>query len=679
MHIPTLRPLALALGLALGLGSGSASAAAFQASDVDPSVSACTDFNAYANGKWLAANPVPSDRSAWGTFEVLDEESLAAQKAIVEAAVKAGAKAGNPLEHKIGILYGAGMDTAAIDKAGLKPVEGKLAAIDAISDRDALTAFIRDGFARGEGIPFGFYGNADFHDSKTVIAYVMQGGTGLPERDYYLGDSEDYKAKREAYRAHIAKILELAGDKPEQAKARADQVLALETRLAKASLGRVELRDPATRYNFVTFEEADKVTPNFPWKAFFEAQGAKIDKGFSLAQPAFFKELDAMLAGLPLAEWQAYLRFHTLDNAAPYLSSPFVDADFEFYGKTLRGQQERKPRWKEVLDVTNRQIGMALGELYVARHFSPDAKHQAQELVDNLAAALKTRIENLDWMGEETKKKALAKWQAFVPKIGYPDKWRDWSGLELTPGEWYANVERARKYNYDYMVAKIGKPVDRSEWFMTPQTVNAYYSPAMNEIVFPAAILQPPFFDPKADPALNYGGIGAVIGHEMSHGYDDSGSRFDASGNFTNWWTDEDRQAFESRTDKLVSQFDAYEAIDGLHVKGQLTLGENIADLGGLATAWDALQIALKDQPELAGGKIDGFTQAQRFFLNWATVWRRNFLDDELKLRLNTDPHAPAGFRAIGAPSNMAQFANAFGCKAGDPMVRSEQDQVHIW
>jgi putative endopeptidase len=674
-------PLALAIGLAVSAtASAAATGTSFSAVDLDRSIGACADLNAFVNAKWLAANPVPADRSTWGTFEQLDEMSLATQRALVDATVAgaAAARAGS-IEQKIGWFHGAGMDTATVDKAGYTPIQAELAKIVALKSPADLVAHIRADFAQGAGIPFRFYGRADYKNSAMTIAYAAQGGLGLPERDYYLKDTADFQAKRKAYAAHIQRTLELVGIPTDAAATQAKWVMDFETRLARASLGRVELRNPANQYHFVSLADAGKATPHFDWPAFFAAQGADVGNGFSLSQPKFFAELDAMLADVPLAHWQAYLRFHTVDDASLYLSTPFVQENFAFYGQTLRGQKELEPRWKQMLEVTNDQLGMALGELYVAKVFPAESKTRALELVNNISAALKLRIEKLDWMSGETRQKALAKWAAFKPKIGYPDKWRDWSGLRLGSDDFYANVAAARKFNYDYRIDKIGKPVDRLEWHMTPQTVNAYFNPTMNEIVFPAAILQPPFFDAGADDALNYGGIGAVIGHEMSHGYDDQGSQFDADGNFVNWWTDADRKAFESRTDKLVQQFDDYVAIDDLHVKGALTLGENIADLGGLATAYDALQIALKEDPEEAARKIDGFSQDQRFFLNWATVWRRNFLPDELKLRLNTDPHAPAGFRAIGTPSNMPAFATAFGCKAGDAMVRGDEQRVKIW
>jgi putative endopeptidase len=409
-----------------------------------------------------------------------------------------------------------------------------------------------------------------------------------------------------------------------------------------------------------------------------KANGLSVD-GFSLSQPKFFAEFDKMLVDVPVAQWQAYLRIHAIDGMAPYLSDKFADERFDFFGKTMRGQKEQKPRWKRVLDSVEGNVGEALGQIYVKQYFPAESKAEMEKLVDNLRASLKVRLEKLDWMSAETKAKAMEKWASFTPKIGYPDKWRSWDGLATSRDGYAQNVLAAAKFNHDWQMGKIGKPVDRTEWGMTPQTVNAYYNPLQNEVVFPAAILQPPFFDPKADPALNYGGVGAVIGHEMLHGYDDQGSQFDAKGNYTNWWQASDKKGFEARTGKLVQQFNDYRSIDDLPVKGELTLGENIADLGGLTVAYDALQKALADAGKSPQEKIDGYTQDQRFFINWATVWRRNFNPEELKVRLNTDPHAPANFRAIGTPSNMPAFATAFQCKAGDAMVRPDDKRVVIW
>ncbi len=643
--------------------------------DLDPSIAACTDLNGFVNSKWLKANPVPGDQTTWGSFEILRERSLEVQHALVQQAAASQAKAGS-VEAKIGDIWRTGNDEAKIEAAGLAPLQPTLDKITALNDTAAITQYLRDSQAQGQGVLFSLFANADYKDSANVIAYVGQGGLGLPEKGYYFDDAQ---AKiRDAYVAYIAQVLTLSGVDAAQAAEQAKAVMAFETRLAKASMSRIEMRDPAKRYNPLSAADADKLTPNFSWTALFDTLKVPAAQKFSLAQPGFFSEMDKMLADVPAATWQSYLRFHTIDDASPYLSSQFEKANFEFYGKTLRGQQEMQPRWKRVLESVNGGMGEALGQLYVDAVFPAESKEAMQHLVQNLSVALKARLEQLQWMGEETKKKALEKWASFTPKIGYPDKWREWTGLQTNGDSYLGNMQAARAFNYRYMLDKIGKPVDKTEWGMTPQTVNAYYNATKNEIVFPAAILQAPFFDAKADPALNYGGIGAVIGHEMMHGYDDSGSQFAANGNFDNWWTDSDRKAFTERTDQLVAQFDGYESVPGVFVKGKLTLGENIGDLGGLTVAYDALQMALKENPK-ANVEVDGHSQDQRFFMNWATVWRRNFTDGELRVRLNTDPHAPANFRANGAPSNMPSYAAAFQCKAGDAMVRADDKRVVIW
>ncbi|HET6546787.1 MAG TPA: M13 family metallopeptidase [Rhodanobacteraceae bacterium] len=680
MRSRLIKPLALALGMALATGAIAAPAASssFDVGELDQAINPCGDFNGFVNAKWVAAHPIPADRTRWGSFDELREKSLETQRRIVEAAAKnvATAKAGS-IERKIGRFWKSGMDEAAVNKAGFTPIKPELAKIEALKTRTDVVAYLDDSFSRGMGSLFDVGPSADFKNSSMQIAYAFQGGLGLPTRDYY--DQPDYAKLREAYQAHIAKTLQLVGIPAAAATEQAGWVMAFETRLAKASLAPVDLRKPENQYHFVTLADADALTPHLSWTQFFETQDADIRKGFSLSQPGFFKEVDRMLASVPVNHWQAYLRFHAVDAASPYLSRPFEDEHFAFYDLTLNGQKEQKPRWKRVLEAANENMGMALGELYVAEAFPPEAKQRAEELVTNVQAALKTRIENLDWMSDTTKQKALEKWASFLPKIGYPEKWRDWSGLELSPEGYYANAAAATKFDYAYQIGKVGKPTDRLEWGMTPQTVNAYYNPTDNTINFPAAILQPPFFDPDADDALNYGGIGAVIGHEASHGYDDEGSQFDAKGNNVNWWTKEDRAKFEARTKRLVEQFNDYSPLPGKHVNGQLTLGENIGDLGGLNAAYDALQIALQKNPAEAAKKIDGYTEDQRFFLNFARIWRGSIRAKRQEVLLNVDPHAPAMFRAIGAPSNMPAFAEAFQCKAGDPMVRAGDKQVKIW
>lgn len=673
------KPLALAVGLGLCTATLAAPSGSFDIKELDTSKNVCNDFNGFVNAKWLAANPIPADRTRWGSFDALRKGSLDVQHGIVDAAAANAAKATpGSIEQKIGYFYASGMDEAAIDKAGYDPIKPELARIDGLKNTRDVVAYITESYAKGHPVAFRFYGNADFKDSSRQIAYANQGGLGLPTADYY--SKPDFEKIRAAYVAHIARTLQLVGVSEADAQQQAKTVMAMETRLAAASLVPTELRQPENRYHYVSIADADKVTPNFEWAAFFKAQGADVKDGFSLSQPKFFAEFDKMLTDVPASDWQAYLRFHAVDAASPYLSKPFQEEDFTFNAQTLNGQKEMKPRWERTLGSVEEGMGMALGQLYVAKAFSPESKTRALALVNDLRAAYKSRIENLPWMSDATKKKALEKWATFTPKIGYPDKWRDWTGLTIKPtNSYFDNVQAADQFNYAYMVGKIGKPVDRTEWGMTPQTVNAYYNSLKNEIVFPAAILQPPFFDAKADDALNYGGIGAVIGHEMGHGYDDQGSKFDAQGNNVNWWTDEDRKAFEARTDLLADQFNHYEALPGKFVNGKLTMGENIGDLGGLNAAYDALQMALARNPAEAKKKIDGYTQDQRFFLNWGRVWRGSIRPEAQLTLLNTDPHAPAQFRAIGAPSNMPAFAQAFQCKAGDAMVRPADKQVKIW
>jgi putative endopeptidase len=648
---------------------------------LDTAVSACTDLDAFSNARWVAANPIPPDRTRWGAFDELAEKSLEDQHALVEkAAADAPRAEPDSIERKIGDLYAAGMDEAAIDAAGFDPIKPTLAEIDALKTPAEVADWLARSFARGDQQVFFFGAGADFQNAAMQIAYAEQGGLGLPTPAYYSED--EYAAIRTAYVAHIAKLFALTGVPEDAAEAKASDVLAFETALAAVSLPPVELRKPENEYHFVTLDEAKTTTPHFDWRTFFAAQGVEAGKGFSLSQPKFFAGFDEMLASTSIDRWRSYLAFHVIGDAAPYLAKPFADEDFEFNSKTLNGQPEQRPRWKRVLATINGTMGEALGQLYVAEYFPPEAKARAEELVENVRNALKARIENLDWMSAETKQKALEKWQKFLPKIGYPAKWRSWSGLSIGREGYYADVMAARKFDYEYDVAKIGQPTDRLEWHMTPQTVNAYYNPTDNTINFPAAILQPPFFYANGDDAINYGGIGAVIGHESTHGFDDQGSQFDGDGNQVDWWTAEDRDQFEARTAKIIAQFDAYAPLPDRpdkHVNGRLTVGENIADLGGLNVAYDALQAALEQHPNAAAREIDGYTQNQRFFLNWARVWRGSVREQRQLVLLNADPHSPAKFRAIGPVSNMPAFAAAFECREGDPMVRTGGQRVEIW
>ncbi len=643
----------------------------FRATDLDAARNACADFNGFVNGRWLAANAIPGDRTSWGAFEMLGERSLAVQQQLAEQA--AAMKGVSGVEKIVGDFWSTGMDEAKIEAAGIAPLKSRLDAIDALKNGAGVAEYLRQSFAKGEQAVFGFGPSPDFKNSSMNIAYAFQGGLGLPDPGYYT-DKKDIVAE---YEKHIAKVLELSGIGAADAARQAKDVTAFETRLAKVSKSSEELsRDAGLSYNPVSLAEADKLAPNFPWTRFFESQGVEAPKMFSLAIPAFHAEVSKMLADTPVPVWKSYLRFHTVDGASPFLSKAFVQENFNFYNQTLRGQKEMRPRAKRVLGTIEGQAGEALGQMYVQVAFPAESKARMEELVKNLSVALKGRIENLAWMSPETKKKALEKWATFTPKIGYPDRWREWNGLQTSRNSYIENVLAANAFNYQWNLSKIGKPVDKTEWGMSPQTVNAYYNPLQNEIVFPAAILQPPFFDAKADDALNYGGIGAVIGHEMIHGYDDQGSRFGPTGNFENWWTEADSKGFSALTSKLIAQFDGYEAAPGKMVNGNLTLGENIADLGGLAVAYDAFQRASAGKPD---PKVDGIDRDQRFFLNWGTVWRRNFTPKELEVRLVTDPHAPANFRAVGSPSNHPSFAKAFSCKAGDPMFRDGEKRIVIW
>jgi len=647
----------------------------FAASDLDPSQNACKDLSAYVNGKWLAANAIPADESGWGAFLVLNNRSRDVRHQLAEHIAAEPNATG--IDKIIGDFWATGMDDKKLNELGLAPLKDRLAAIDALTDGPSVAEHLRTIAAIGENPLFAFGPQADFKNSTMNIASAFQGGLGLPDSTYY--SLADKKPIREAYEKHIAKLFELAGVAPAEAAKQAASVLAFETRLAKASKSNEQLsRDVALYYHPVKMAEADKLSPNFPWTKFFESQKVATPEWFSLGIPAFHSQVSKMLEDVPVAQWQSWLRFKLLDDAAPYLSDNFVSENFEFYGKTLQGQKEPRARWKRVLGVIEKSAGEAMGQRYVEVAFPASSKAQMQQLVNNLRDALKARIENLTWMSDATKKKALEKWAAFNTKIGYPDKWRDWTGLTTSRDSLYGNVAAATAFNYRWELDKIGKPVDKDEWGMTPQTINAYYDPQRNEIVFPAAILQPPFFDPQADDAINYGAIGAVIGHELTHGYDDQGSRFGPSGNFEEWWTKEDAAKFKALTGKLVTQYNGYTAAAGLteKVNGNLTLGENIADLGGLNIAYDAFQKAVAGKPD---PMTDGMTRDQRFFLGFASAWREKYTPELTKLIIASDPHSPDGVRANGTPSNVDAFAKAFGCKDGDAMVNSGDKKVVIW
>jgi len=642
----------------------------------DTTCSPCKDFFEYANGSWLMNNPVPAAYSSWSVDDEMRERNNIMLKEILESAAKDVAAPKGSNRQKIGDFFATAMDSTKVESGGSEPIKPELDKIAAIASVGDLRNVITEFHTQGNSVLFNCGSEQDLKENTQVIAYATQGGLGLPERDYYTKTGDESQKIRDQYLEHVAAMLQLLGDSPEAAKAAAQAIMAIETRLAQASLTNVELRNPANYYNIMTAQDADKASPNFSWTAYFKGIGYPSIVRFSYAHPKFFVVMDTLLVQTPLSDWKNYLRWHVVHNYAAFMSSPFVNENFRFYAATLAGTKELRPRWKRVLGTINYTMGEALGELYVARAFPPHAKARAQEMIENLKKALAVRIQNLPWMTAPTKEMALKKLSTFTSKIGYPDKWRDYSALTIDRSSYAANVRRASEFEYRRQMDKIGKPVDRAEWQMPPQTINAYYNPLLNEICFPAAILQPPFFDGDIDDAINYGAMGAVIGHEISHGFDDQGSQFDADGNMKMWWTDADRTEFERRAEVLVKQFDGYVAVDSMRINGKLTLGENIGDLAGLLISYDGLQLALAGKDRKP---IDGFTPEQRFYLSYAQAWRTNQRPEGMKLQINTDPHSPARWRVLGSLSNIPAFRKAFGCKAGDDMVRPDSLQVQIW
>jgi putative endopeptidase len=648
----------------------------FDPTNLDRSANACTDFNAFANGGWMANNPVPPAYSRWGKFEIVAERNQDVLHEILENAAKNRAAKPGSLEQKIGDFYSSCMDEAKLDAEGTKPIEPELQRINAITDLAGLEAQIARMHNFGLRGVFGFGAAQDFKNSTQVIAQASQGGLGMPDRDYYVKDDDKSKTIREAYINHVAKMLVLAGDPADKAADEAKTVFDLEKKLAEVSKTRIERRDPAANYHKMTVAEVSELTPHFDWTKYLAARNATNVKFVNVGQPDFFKAIDKMLADNALDSWKTYLRWHLINASASLLSSPFVQEDFDFNGRVLSGTKELLPRWKRCTQGTDNVLGEALGQLYVQKTFTPEAKAHAQTMVKNLIDALREDLQTLSWMSPTTRARATAKLDAYMRKIGYPDKWRNYEALTVSRGAYAENARRGAEFELRRNLGKIGQPVDRAEWGMSPPTVNAYYNPSLNEIVFPAGILQPPFYDPLADDAVNYGGIGAAIGHEMTHGFDDQGARFDAEGNLVDWWTPEDFKSFKSRTDCVVNQFSSYEAEPGLHLKGELVVGESVADLGGLTVAYRAFKKATAGKPQKL---IDGFTPEQRFFLGWAQVWAANIRPEEARRRVVTDPHPLSRFRVNGPLSNMAEFATAYSCKAGDLMVRPPDKRCQIW
>jgi putative endopeptidase len=660
-------------GLFLASRAADTASWGFSESNLDKSCKPCDDFYRFAMGGWMKNNPIPADRAAWSTSAELQEKNLAELRKIVESSAAAKATVGSN-EQKVGDFYSSCMDEQAIDAAGVKPLEPQLASIAAMNDKAALLAEVAALHKQGIQAVFDFSSTQDFADSTKVIGDAGQGGLGMPDRDYYTRNDERSKTLRTAYLAHVAKMFELAGDSAEKSAGEAQTVMTIETALAKASLTKVQLRDPQANYHKMSAAQLKDLTPDFSWNSFFAEVGLPGLSETNIGQPDFFKEMDRQLNSTSIADWKTYLRWHVIHENAPALSNAFVQENFNFYGKQLTGTAELQPRWKRCVQAVNANVGEALGQVYVEKYFPPEAKARAKEMVNNLLAALRADIPTLSWMTPETKKAAIDKMEAFNVKIGYPDKWRDYSALKIERTSYATNRRRAETFENARELSKIGKPVDRNEWGMTPPTVNAYYNPLMNEIVFPAGILQPPFYDPKADDAINYGGMGAVIGHEISHGFDDEGSQFDPRGNLRDWWTPADRKNFDERATCVSTQFDGYEVEPGLRQNGKLVLGESIGDLGGLAIAYAAYEKSLEGKPRPKD--LDGFTPEQRFFLGWAQVWGANQRPEAARLQANTNPHPLARFRGNGPISNMAAFASAFGCKKGDPMVREQSCKI---
>ncbi|GAB3370399.1 M13 family metallopeptidase [Massilia agri] len=643
---------------------------------VEPKVRAQDDFFEYLNGKWLKTVEIPADKSSWGAFHKLHDDTQPQLRAIIErsAAVK-GARAGSE-EQLIGDFFASYMDEARLEQLGISPLKGELAKIDAIKDKSELPALFAHMGKIGVNSPFGFYIHQDAKDSTRYVADLHQTGLGMPDRDYYLKtDDAKLAGIRAKYQEHVEKLLALSGD--QNAAANAKAIVDLETELAKVQWTKVENRDPIKTYNKVDVAKLGEVAPGFAWDAWLKAAGIAGKADYVIvSQPSYLKGMTEVLNRVPLDTWKTYLRLHTVNSYASYLSKAFVDQRFAFYGTTLSGALELEPRWKRGVSTIEGSLGDAVGKLYVKEHFPAERKARMEVLVKNLLEAYKQSIDTLDWMSPATKKEAQAKLAKFTPKIGYPNKWKDYSALTVKRDDLFGNEMRSREVEYNRELNKLGKPIDRDEWGMTPQTVNAYYNPELNEIVFPAAILQPPFFDANADDAVNYGGIGAVIGHEISHGFDDQGSQYDGDGNMRNWWTEEDGKRFAEKTKVLIAQYASYSPLPGYNVNGELTLGENIGDNSGLAVAYKAYKLSLKGKKAPV---INGLTGDQRFFMGWGQVWRAKKREPALINQVKTDPHSPEQFRANGTLKNQPGFYEAFGVKPGDKMYLAPKDRVIIW
>lgn len=671
--------IALSLGTAScgDKGKDKKAEPAINAANMDTTVKAGDDFYKFANGTWLKNNPIPAQYSRYGAFEVLEEENYVQLKTILAEASADKTAAEGSVNQKIRDFYNSGMDSVKIDKDGINPLKAELEQINSFATIADVQNMIAMQHASGNYPLFYLFGSPDDKNSNQVIASTYQGGLGLPDRDYYLGTDARSKEIRESYVKHMVKMFVLAGSAPEQAAKDADIVMKIETEIAKFSSTRLELRDPNANYNKTDLAGLQKMAPGLDWKAYFDGIKLQATNEINVGQPKFMTGVTKLLNTVSVADWKVYFRWDLINSAASSLSSDFDKEHFAFYGTVLSGVKEQQPRWKRMLDQTSSSLGEAVGQLYVQKFFPPEAKKRMVELVGNLKISLGERIDGLTWMSETTKKEAHAKLAKINVKIGYPDKWIDYSSLSIGTDSYYANKKNARQFSVNRDIVKIGKPVDRSEWGMTPQTINAYYSPNMNEIVFPAAILQPPFFFMDADDAVNYGAIGMVISHEMTHGFDDQGRQYDKDGNLHDWWLADDSKNFEGKTKVLVDQYDNYKILDSLHVDGKLTLGENIADLGGMNVAYNGLQKALEGKKK--DEKIDGFTPDQRFFLSYAQVWRANIREKETMRRLKEDVHSPGDARVNAIVYNIPAFYTAFNIQPADKRYIAPENRANIW
>jgi putative endopeptidase len=688
-HLLSALTLSLIAGFSLNVqaaGGGAAKAGVKTASHplasgvateyIDPSVRAQDDFFTHLSGKWLKSTEIPADKSSWGSFAKLADDIKPQLLAIIENAAKNPNKAPGTDAQRIGDFYASYMDEKKLEQLGLTPLSSELAKIAALKDKAELPAMMAHLGQLGVNVPYDFGIHQDARDSTKYVADISQGGLGLPDRDYYLkADDAKLADARAKYQVHVEKMLTLAGDKSAAADAAA--IVAFETELARVQWTKVENRDPVKTYNKVELGKMAEMAPGYDWQSYLDSAGISSKTTYVVvSQPSYLKGFAELANKTSLETWKAYLQMHLLSSYASFLSKPYVDENFAFYGTTLSGVTQMQPRWKRGVATLERSLGESLGKLYVEQHFPAERKARMEALVKNLLAAFKQSIDTLDWMSPVTKKQAQAKLAKFTPKIGYPNKWKDYSALTVSPDDLVGNVMRSRVVESNRELNKLGKPIDRDEWGMTPQTVNAYYNPELNEVVFPASILQPPFFDANADDAVNYGAIGAVIGHEISHGFDDQGSQYDGDGNLRDWWTASDHKNFAAKTKMLVEQYNGYSPVPGYHVNGALTLGENIADNSGVAIAYKAYKLSLKGKKAPV---IDGLTGDQRFFMGFGQVWRMKMREPAQIVQVKTDPHSPGQFRANGTMKNQPAFYDAFGVKPGDKMYLAPKDRVIMW